>query len=127
MRLNNLGIVRTKIERPDPADVARLSQFGVATIHEAMGRVGLLRPYIRPAYTGAKLCGPAVTVLLQPGDNWMFHVAAEQVQEGDVIVAGCTTESEDGFFGELLATSLTASLPSPGCTMRHGPPRPQWR
>lgn len=108
MRLNNLGIVRTTIERPDPADVARLSQFGVATIHEAMGRVGLLRPYIRPAYPGAKLCGPAVTVLLQPGDNWMFHVAAEQVEEGDVIVAGCTTESEDGFFGELLATSLTA-------------------
>ncbi|MGO4189316.1 4-carboxy-4-hydroxy-2-oxoadipate aldolase/oxaloacetate decarboxylase [Pseudarthrobacter sp. TAF60_1] len=108
MRLNSLGIVRTNIERPDPADVKRLSQFGVATIHEAMGRVGLLRPYIRPAYTGAKLCGPAVTVLLQPGDNWMFHVAAEQVQEGDVIVAGCTTESEDGFFGELLATSLTA-------------------
>lgn len=107
-RLNNLGIVRTTIERPDPADVARLSQFGVATIHEAMGRVGLLRPYIRPAYSGAKLCGPAVTVLLQPGDNWMFHVAAEQVQEGDVLVAGCTTESEDGFFGELLATSLTA-------------------
>ncbi len=107
-RLNNLGIVRTRIDRPDPADVARLSEFGVATIHEAMGRVGLLRPYIRPAYTGAKLCGPAVTVLLQPGDNWMFHVAAEQVQEGDVIVAGCTTESEDGFFGELLATSLTA-------------------
>lgn len=108
MRLNNLGIVRTNIQRPDPDDVARLSQFGVATIHEAMGRVGLMRPYIRPAYHGAKLCGPAVTVLLQPGDNWMFHVAAEQVQEGDVIVAGCTTESEDGFFGELLATSLTA-------------------
>ncbi|ABK05812.1 4-carboxy-4-hydroxy-2-oxoadipate aldolase (plasmid) [Pseudarthrobacter phenanthrenivorans Sphe3] len=108
MRLNNLGIVRTNIERPDPTDVKRLSQFGVSTIHEAMGRVGLLRPYIRPAYTGAKLCGPAVTVLLQPGDNWMFHVAVEQVQEGDVIVAGCTTESEDGFFGELLATSLTA-------------------
>ncbi|SBS71702.1 4-carboxy-4-hydroxy-2-oxoadipate aldolase/oxaloacetate decarboxylase [uncultured Microbacterium sp.] len=107
-RLNNLGIVRTNIERPDPSDVARLSRFGVATIHEAMGRVGLLRPYIRPAYSGAKLCGPAVTVLLQPGDNWMFHVAAEQVQEGDVLVAGCTTESEDGFFGELLATSLTA-------------------
>ena len=108
MRLNDLGIVRTNIERPDPADVARLSQFGVATIHEAMGRVGLMRPYIRPAYAGAKLCGPALTVLLQPGDNWMFHVAAEQVQEGDVIIAGCTTESEDGFFGELLATSLSA-------------------
>lgn len=106
MRLNNLGIVHTKIDRPDPADVDRLSKFGVATIHEAMGRVGLMRPYIRPVWKGAKLCGPAVTVLLQPGDNWMFHVAAEQVQEGDVIVAGCTTESEDGFFGDLLATSL---------------------
>ncbi|MDN3310227.1 4-carboxy-4-hydroxy-2-oxoadipate aldolase/oxaloacetate decarboxylase [Microbacterium oryzae] len=108
MRLNDLGLVRTNIHRPDPADVERLSRFGVATIHEAMGRVGLLRPYIRPAYAGARLCGPAVTVLLQPGDNWMLHVAAEQVQEGDVIVAGCTTESEDGFFGELLATSLRA-------------------
>lgn len=107
-RLNDLGIVRANIQRPDPAEVLRLSRFGVATIHEAMGRVGLLRPYIRPAYSGAKLCGPAVTVLLQPGDNWMFHVAAEHVTEGDVIVAGCTSESEDGFFGELLATSLTA-------------------
>jgi 4-hydroxy-4-methyl-2-oxoglutarate aldolase len=108
MRLNNLGLVHTNIERPAPEDVARLSKFGVATIHEAMGRVGLMRPYIRPVYTGAKLCGPVVTVLLQPGDNWMFHAAAEQVQDGDVIVAGCTTESEDGFFGELLATSLAA-------------------
>ncbi|MGM7678771.1 4-carboxy-4-hydroxy-2-oxoadipate aldolase/oxaloacetate decarboxylase [Microbacterium sp. A94] len=108
MRLNNLGIVHTNIQRPDPDDVARLSKFGVATIHEATGRVGLMRPYIRPVYKGAAMCGPAVTVLLQPGDNWMFHVAAEQVQEGDVIVAGCTTESEDGFFGDLLATSLTA-------------------
>ena len=67
-RLNDLGIVRTRIERPDSADVARLSRFGVATIHEAMGRVGLLRPYIRPAYSGATLCGPAVTVLLQLGE-----------------------------------------------------------
>jgi len=108
MRLNNLGIVRTKIERPDPDDVARLSQFGVATIHEAMGRVGLLRPYIRPAYTGAKLCGPAVTVLLQPGDNWMMHVAAEQIKEGDVVVAACTVDNTDGFFGDLLATSYRA-------------------
>ena len=108
MRLNNLGIVRTKIERPDPDDVARLSQFGVATIHEAMGRVGLLRPYIRPAYTGAKLCGPAVTVLLQPGDNWMMHVAAEQIREGDIVVAGVTAECTDGYFGDLLATSFQA-------------------
>ncbi|GGD39104.1 4-carboxy-4-hydroxy-2-oxoadipate aldolase/oxaloacetate decarboxylase [Microbacterium faecale] len=108
MRLNDLGIVRTNISRPHPDDVERLSQFGVATIHEAMGRVGLMRPYIRPAYSGAALCGPAVTVLLQPGDNWMMHVAAEQVQSGDVLVAACTTESEDGFFGDLLATSLQA-------------------
>lgn len=108
MRLNDLGIVRTSIQRPDPDEVARLSRFGVATIHEAMGRVGMLRPYIRPAYHGARMCGPAVTALLQPGDNWMLHVAVEQVHDGDVLVAGCTTESDDGFFGELLATSLTA-------------------
>jgi 4-hydroxy-4-methyl-2-oxoglutarate aldolase len=105
---NELGVVHTRIERPDAALVDALSAFGVATIHEAMGRVGLMRPYIRPVYPTARLCGPAVTVLLQPGDNWMFHVAAEQVQEGDVLVAGCTTESEDGFFGELLASSLAA-------------------
>ncbi|MCF2573335.1 4-carboxy-4-hydroxy-2-oxoadipate aldolase/oxaloacetate decarboxylase [Brevibacterium sp. UCMA 11754] len=102
----DLGIVHTTIDRPDPAAVERLSRFDVPTVHEAMGRVGLMRPYIRPIYPQAKMCGPAVTVLLQPGDNWMLHVAAEQVQEGDVVVAGCTTESEDGFFGELLATSL---------------------
>ena len=103
-----LGVVHTKIERADPDDVASLAAFGVATIHEAMGRVGLMRPYVRPVYRGARLCGPAVTVLLQPGDNWMMHVVAEQLREGDVVVAGCTTESEDGFFGELLATSFRA-------------------
>lgn len=104
----DLGVVHTKIQRPDPEHVETLSAFGVATIHEALGRVGLMRPYIRPVYSSAKLCGPVITVLLQPGDNWMLHVAAEQVQEGDVIVAGCTTESDDGFFGELLATSIRA-------------------
>ncbi|QKW23624.1 4-carboxy-4-hydroxy-2-oxoadipate aldolase/oxaloacetate decarboxylase [Kitasatospora sp. NA04385] len=103
-----LGVVRTKIERPDPAAVAALAAFGTATVHEAMGRTGLTRPYLRPVYPSARLCGPAVTVLLQPGDNWMLHVAAEQVRPGDVVVAACTTESEDGFFGELLATSLRA-------------------
>ncbi|WP_210604521.1 4-carboxy-4-hydroxy-2-oxoadipate aldolase/oxaloacetate decarboxylase [Brevibacterium oceani] len=102
----DLGIVHTSITRPDPAEVDRLRAFGVATVHEALGRVGLMRPYIRPIYPSAQLCGPAVTALLQPGDNWMLHVAAEQVQPGDVVVAGCTTESEDGFFGELLASSL---------------------
>ncbi|GGR53990.1 4-hydroxy-4-methyl-2-oxoglutarate aldolase [Nocardioides luteus] len=104
--MHELGVVHTTIDRADPAAVEALSGFGVATIHEAMGRLGLMRPYIRPVYEGARLCGTAVTVLLQPGDNWMLHVAAEQVQDGDVVVAGCTTESEDGFFGELLATSL---------------------
>jgi 4-hydroxy-4-methyl-2-oxoglutarate aldolase len=92
-KMFDLGVVHTKIERPDPAAVESLSTFGVPTIHEAMGRVGLMRPYIRPIYPTAKLCGPAITVLLQPGD---------------VVVAGCTTESEDGFFGELLATSMRA-------------------
>ncbi|MER7063579.1 4-carboxy-4-hydroxy-2-oxoadipate aldolase/oxaloacetate decarboxylase [Streptomyces albidoflavus] len=106
--MHPLGIVHRTIERADRAAVEALSAFGVATVHEAMGRLGLMRPYIRPVYEGARLCGTAVTVLLQPGDNWMLHVAAEQVREGDVVVAGCTTESEDGFFGELLATSLRA-------------------
>ncbi|WP_320777593.1 4-carboxy-4-hydroxy-2-oxoadipate aldolase/oxaloacetate decarboxylase [Streptomyces sp. CRN 30] len=106
--MHHLGVVHRTIERADPTAVGALSRFGVATVHEAMGRLGLMRPYIRPVYQGARLCGTAVTVLLQPGDNWMLHVAAEQVREGDVVVAGCTTESEDGFFGELLATSLRA-------------------
>lgn len=108
MNSYEIGVVHTAVTRPDPSDVAALSQFGVATVHEAMGRVGLMRPYLRPVYPTARLCGSAVTVLLQPGDNWMLHVVAEQVQEGDVVVAACTTESEDGFFGELLATSFRA-------------------
>jgi 4-hydroxy-4-methyl-2-oxoglutarate aldolase len=108
MSINNLGIVKRKIERSDPAIVERLAQFGVATIHEAFGRAGLMKPYMRPIYTGAHICGSAVTVLLQPGDNWMLHVAAEQIQPGDVVVAGCTADSTDGFFGDLLATSYQA-------------------
>ncbi|MFD8594322.1 4-carboxy-4-hydroxy-2-oxoadipate aldolase/oxaloacetate decarboxylase [Kitasatospora sp. NPDC059646] len=108
MEHTEIGVVRTAITRADPEAVAALSAFGVATIHEAMGRAGLMRPYLRPAHPKARLCGTAVTVLLQPGDNWMLHVAAEQVREGDVVVAACTTESEDGFFGELLATSFRA-------------------
>jgi 4-hydroxy-4-methyl-2-oxoglutarate aldolase len=103
-----LGIVKRNITRADPAAVRRLSAFGAATIHEAMGRVGLMRPYMRPIYTGAHLAGTAVTVLLHPGDNWMMHVAAEQLQPGDVVVAACTAENTDGFFGDLLATSFRA-------------------
>ena len=106
--MNNLGIVKRNIVRADPAAVARLAKLGVATIHEAMGRVGLMKPYMRPIYSGARICGTAVTILLQPGDNWMMHVAAEQLQPGDVAVAACTTDNEDGFFGDLLATSFQA-------------------
>ncbi|BBB01285.1 hypothetical protein RVR_8607 [Actinacidiphila reveromycinica] len=106
--MHELGVVHTTIERADPDAVARLSALGVATVHEAMGRLGLMRPSIRPVYSGARLCGTAVTVLLQPGDNWMLHVAAEQIRPGDVVVAACTSESHDGFFGELLATSYRA-------------------
>jgi 4-hydroxy-4-methyl-2-oxoglutarate aldolase len=106
--MNNLGIVKRNITRADASAVDKLSRFGVATIHEAMGRVGLMKPYLRPIYTGAHLCGTAVTVLLQPGDNWMMHVAAEQLREGDVAVAACTSDCEDGFFGDLLATSFRA-------------------
>lgn len=106
--MNDLGLVRRNIARADNAVVERLSRYGVATIHEVMGRVGLMQPYIRPIYAGARLCGTAVTVLLQPGDNWMMHVAAEMVQPGDVVVAACTVENTDGFFGDLLATSYRA-------------------
>lgn len=106
--MQELGVVHRNIRRAARADVDALATFGVSTIHEAMGRLGLMRPYIRPIYPTAKVCGTAVTVLLQPGDNWMIHVAAEQLQPGDVLVAACTTECEDGFFGELLATSVRA-------------------
>jgi 4-hydroxy-4-methyl-2-oxoglutarate aldolase len=88
--------------------VERLAKFGVATVHEAMGRVGLMKTYMRPIYAGAHACGTAVTVLLHPGDNWMMHVAAEQLKPGDVVVAACTADNTDGFFGELLATSFRA-------------------
>ncbi len=108
LTMNDLGIVRRNITRADKAAVEKLSRFGVATIHEAMGRVGLMHPYMRPIYPGAQLCGTAVTVLLQPGDNWMMHVAAEVLQPGDVVVAACTVENTDGFFGDLLATSYRA-------------------
>jgi 4-hydroxy-4-methyl-2-oxoglutarate aldolase len=108
MSLNNLGLVKRNIVRTERPAVEQLARFGVSTVHEAMGRVGLMKPYMRPIYPGARLCGSAVTVLLQPGDNWMLHVAAEQLKEGDVVVAACTTDNEDGFFGELLATSFRA-------------------
>lgn len=105
---NQLGVVRRNIERADATAVEQLGGFGSATIHEAMGRMGLMKPYIRPIYAGAQVAGTAVTVLLHPGDNWMMHVAAEQIRPGDIVVAAITAECTDGYFGDLLATSFMA-------------------
>jgi 4-hydroxy-4-methyl-2-oxoglutarate aldolase len=103
-----IGVVYRNILRT-PAEVSdQLAAFGSATVHEAMGRVGLMTPNLRPIYSGAQLSGTAVTVLMQPGDNWMLHVAAEQIRPGDVVVAAVTAECSDGFFGDLLATSFKA-------------------
>jgi 4-hydroxy-4-methyl-2-oxoglutarate aldolase len=96
------------IHRANAEAAGKLCALGSATVHEAMGRVGLMKPWMRPIYTGAQASGTAVTVLLQPGDNWMLHVAAEQIQPGDIVVAACTAECTDGFFGDLLATSFQA-------------------
>ncbi|MES2686652.1 MAG: 4-carboxy-4-hydroxy-2-oxoadipate aldolase/oxaloacetate decarboxylase [Pseudomonadota bacterium] len=103
-----LGVVYRNITRADRAASDRMAKYGSATVHEAMGRVGLMKTYMRPIYPGAQISGTAVTVLLQPGDNWMMHVAAEQIQPGDIVVAACTTDNTDGFFGDLLATSFMA-------------------
>src|SRR6478736_3516717 len=103
-----LGVVYRNIQRADAATANALARLGASTVHEAMGRVGLMKPYMRPIYPGAQVSGTAVTVLLQPGDNWMLHVVAEQIQPGDIVVAACTTENTDGFFGDLLATSFQA-------------------
>jgi 4-hydroxy-4-methyl-2-oxoglutarate aldolase len=104
--MTELGIVRRTIARANRQATDRLAQFGATTVHEAMGRVGLMRPYIRPIYPGASVSGTAVTVLLHPGDNWMMHVVAEQIQPGDIVVAAITSECSDGYFGDLLATSF---------------------
>jgi 4-hydroxy-4-methyl-2-oxoglutarate aldolase len=106
--MTELGVVKRNIIRADKSATERLAKLGSATVHEAMGRVGLLKPYMRPIYPGAHIGGTAVTVLLQPGDNWMFHVTAEQIQPGDVVIAGVTAECSDGYFGDLLATSFKA-------------------
>jgi 4-hydroxy-4-methyl-2-oxoglutarate aldolase len=102
------AVVVRSIRRADPAALRSLERLGVATVHEAQRRTGLMQPYLKPVWRGARIAGSAVTALCHPGDNWMIHVAVEVIQPGDVLVVACSSESTDGAVGELLATSLKA-------------------
>src|SRR5450432_2995926 len=102
------GIAIKNVTRADASSVAELAKHGVATVHEALGRMGLMKAYMRPVYPGAKVCGTAVTIFAHPGDNWMLHVAAEMLRPGDVAVLGTSSDNSDGMFGDLLATSFRA-------------------
>jgi 4-hydroxy-4-methyl-2-oxoglutarate aldolase len=102
------NMVVRNVPRADAALIDELSACGVATVHEAQGRIGLLQPYIRPVYTGSRIAGSAVTALVHPGDNWMMHVVAEMIRPGDVVVVAVSAPNTDGMFGDLLATSFQA-------------------
>src|SRR3974390_3579590 len=96
-----ITVVVRNIPRADAGVVKRLGALGVATVHEAYGRMGLMKPYLRPVWQGGEAAGTAVTVLAHPGDNWMIHVAVEQCKEGDILVVGCSADNTDGRFGGL--------------------------
>lgn len=102
------GVVVRNVNRAEPADIERLHKAGTATVHEAQSRLGLMAPYMRPIWSGGVISGSAITALVPPADNWMLHVAVEQCQKGDVLVVATTSECTDGYFGDLLATSLMA-------------------
>ena len=102
------NVVVRNIKRADMNAIATFEKLGASTTHEALGRYQLMKPYMRPVWAGASIAGPAVTILAQPGDNWMLHVAIEQCQPGDIVVLGCTTDNTDGMIGDLIATSLKA-------------------